>query len=311
MNRILLSGKNPLYRLFALILIIIISVLIFGFLGYIGGYLIFGEKINIVVNQNASLGSEDVLILKYFQLVSHMSMFFIPAFIFMWLFYRRPVSVARSSSFPSIKQIALGLLIIILVQPLVSLVSEWNSNLHLPDSMQNLENAIRSTEESIGRLTTAFLKTNSFIGFLYNLLLIAVIPAIGEEWLFRGVIQKELKRWFKNAHVAIWLTGILFSLIHFQFYGFFPRIILGVLLGYLFVYSGNLWVPIAAHFLNNAMSVGAVYFFGTDITDTSQSITENQLLNISLAIFSTGFMLIGLRLLIKKKSERFARFKPV
>jgi membrane protease YdiL (CAAX protease family) len=84
---------------------------------------------------------------------------------------------------------------------------------------------------------------------------VAVLPAIGEELLFRGIVQNELKALFGNPHVAIWFAGFLFSFVHFQFFGFFPRMLLGVVLGYLYHWSGNILIPMFLHFMNNAITL--------------------------------------------------------
>jgi len=89
--------------------------------------------------------------------------------------------------------------------------------------------------------------------------MIAIIPAIGEELFFRGVMQRIFSDWFKNMHVAIFFTAFLFAAIHMQFYGMLPRMMLGVLFGYLYYWTGSLWVPVFAHFLNNGAAVIVSY----------------------------------------------------
>jgi len=96
---------------------------------------------------------------------------------------------------------------------------------------------------------------------LVNLLMLAVIPAIGEEFIFRGCLQRLFNQLTKNHHIAIWLTAIIFSSIHLQFYGFIPRMLLGAMFGYLFVWSNSLWLPILGHFLNNATAVITAYVY--------------------------------------------------
>jgi uncharacterized protein len=105
------------------------------------------------------------------------------------------------------------------------------------------------------------------------MIVIGVLPAIGEEIVFRGIIQNQLFRATHNKHVAIWIAAILFSAIHFQFFGFVPRMLLGALFGYLYYWSGNLWMSVIAHFANNGFSVLAMYFYqkgaiGFDVEDT-------------------------------------------
>ena len=86
--------------------------------------------------------------------------------------------------------------------------------------------------------------------------------------LFRsGVIQKQLTRFFRNHHAGIWVAAILFSALHMQFYGFIPRMFLGVLFGYLLVWTGSIWMPITAHFVNNASAVLFYYLFSNDLVN--------------------------------------------
>jgi membrane protease YdiL (CAAX protease family) len=89
--------------------------------------------------------------------------------------------------------------------------------------------------------------------------MIAVLPAVGEELLFRGVIQKLFSKITRSHHWGIWISAILFSALHLQFYGFIPRLLLGAMFGYLLVWSGSLWLPILAHFINNAAAVTALF----------------------------------------------------
>jgi hypothetical protein len=133
--------------------------------------------------------------------------------------------------------------------------------LELPESMAAFEDAIRSLEDAAEKTTTEFLSVNTIGGLILNLIIIALLPAIGEELFFRGVLFSLFKDWFKNAHWAVLITSILFSAAHLQFYGFLPRMLLGILFGYLLIWSGSIWIPILAHFVNNALAVSVFYFF--------------------------------------------------
>jgi membrane protease YdiL (CAAX protease family) len=110
-------------------------------------------------------------------------------------------------------------------------------------------------------LTKKFLEIKSTPELMLNLVMIALIPALGEELLFRGIIQRIFTDWSKNVHAGIWISAALFSAMHMQFYGFIPRLLLGVLLGYMLVWSGSLWLPILAHFFNNASAVIAIFLY--------------------------------------------------
>src|SRR5690606_33621943 len=135
----------------------------------------------------------------------------------------------------------------------------WNMEVELPDFMEGFENWAIMKEDEIMRITLYLTDFENFGEFLAGILVIGVIAGIGEEYLFRGIIQPKLHAYTGNAHAGIWLTAIIFSAIHLQFYGFVPRMMLGALFGYLYLYSGSLIFPILAHILNNAFTVVAVY----------------------------------------------------
>lgn len=131
----------------------------------------------------------------------------------------------------------------------------------LPGFLKGIEDWMLRKELEVGNLTKQLLVMNSISVLLVNLLMFVVIPAFGEELIFRGCLQKIFKRLTGNYHIAIWITAIIFSAIHVQFYGFIPRMLLGALFGYLLVWSGSLWLPILAHFMNNAIAVITAYIY--------------------------------------------------
>ena len=118
-------------------------------------------------------------------------------------------------------------------------------------------------------------------GMWLNLVIIAALPAIGEELIFRGVFQKILQNLFRSGHLSVWFTSFLFSAIHFQFYGFLPRFILGLIFGYLFLWSRNIWLPVIAHFINNAVPTVGAYIKGWDaINQHSDSVPVTQIIGM-------------------------------
>lgn len=139
-----------------------------------------------------------------------------------------------------------------LLSPLVSITAYWNNGIQLPESLQAIEELMRSMEDSANDLTLQIMQGNS-VWIL--LVVMALLPAIGEEFLFRGGLQKGIQNKTGNAHLAVWVTAFVFSFIHFQFYGFIPRFVLGIALGYFYVYGKSLWIPIWAHFVNNSTAV--------------------------------------------------------
>lgn len=141
----------------------------------------------------------------------------------------------------------------------ISPIAEWNANVQLPSWTGALGDLLRQFEEQAALLVKAFLADLTPASFFLSFVVIAIIPALGEELVFRGLIQNEFRRAFGNPHVAIWLAAAFFSAFHMQFFGFFPRLLLGAAMGYLYYWSGNLWIPVLLHFLNNGIQVVAIY----------------------------------------------------
>ncbi|WP_304065406.1 CPBP family intramembrane glutamic endopeptidase [Pedobacter glucosidilyticus] len=143
--------------------------------------------------------------------------------------------------------------------PFLELINDANQKMVLPEFLKGLEQWMREKEQQAAVLTKQLLEMKSFSDYLLNLLMIAIIPAIGEELLFRGALQNIFYKWFYNPHVAIWISAIIFSAIHVQFFGFFPRMLLGVLFGYFLWWGKSLWLAVWAHFLNNGLAVTMAY----------------------------------------------------
>ncbi len=212
---------------------------------------------------------ENLTLLKYLQIAQSTGLFLIPPFIIAYLFSGNTLSYLKLLKAPRLLPSLIALLMIFSSLPVIAFLTQINQGLHLPEWLSPVEDWMRRAEDSAERLTEAFLHMDSAGGLLFNLLMIAVIPALGEELLFRGVVQKVFSDWTKNIHLGIFLAAALFSFLHFQFFGFLPRTLLGILFGYLFVYSGSLWYPILAHFFNNAMAVMIYYYIGKEGVEKS------------------------------------------
>ena len=151
--------------------------------------------------------------------------------------------------------------LVIIFMAVNSVFIEWNSEFDFPDFANGFESWAREREDTAAELTRFLTNFGSGGELFIALIIIAVLPAIGEEIVFRGLIQNELYRATRNIHISIWFAAFLFSAIHFQFFGFIPRLLLGALFGYLYYWSGNLTLAILAHFVNNAVSVVALYLY--------------------------------------------------
>ena len=190
--------------------------------------------------------------------ISQIMTFLVPGLVFMWTLYsRKSWRQLKLADSPSIKTMLLGGLLMVLLLPVVQWVYWFNHQLPLPDW------AIQQ-ESLINNIITSLLQVSTSYEVAINLLVIAILPALGEELVFRGVIQQKIAEQL-SAHGAIWLTAILFSAIHLQFQGFLPRMLLGAVLGYLFFWSKNLWIPIFAHFVFNASQLLIQYWQPSDL----------------------------------------------
>ena len=156
---------------------------------------------------------------------------------------------------------------------------------------------MQNSEDQAGKITESFLAGNTLSSLANNIILIGILPAVGEELLFRGIVQQLFKKMYGNAHVAIWISAALFSALHLQFFGFLPRLVLGAMFGYMLEWSGTLWLPIIAHFLNNTIAVIAYYLthqglLKTDLDKTGTVADGSFFLVIVSLIFLTVFFRI-------------------
>lgn len=205
---------------------------------------------------------------------SAFGMIFIP-----WLIYTRifkiPLNFDQTKA--NLQPILFTFLIIVFFMVVNAPVGEWNQHIKLPSSLSGIEQALQLMEENMKIVTAFLVEFNSFGEFLLGMVVIAIIPAIGEELVFRGLVQNHLVRITKNIHVAIWIAAFIFSAIHLQFYGLFPRILLGALFGYLYYFSGKLSYAMIAHFFNNGIAVVALYMHQAGKIDYDIESTETLL----------------------------------
>jgi len=244
------------------VFIILLNTIIFSFIGGLLTDALYG--INMMENPNALSNLEDPAVvgaLKLLQIfTTGLGMFLIPSIIASILFSKSP-SNYLSLQLPE-KPIVLGLSILLMFSavPLINLIHIFNQQLELPAFLSGIEEWMKQSEANAQRITEVFLNIKTTQELYYNLLIVAILPALGEEFLFRGVLQRLFKELTNNVHAAVIITAILFSAIHMQFYGFFPRMLLGLMFGYLLVWTGSIWVPVIAHLINNGAAVIFAYY---------------------------------------------------
>ncbi len=198
-------------------------------------------------------------------LIQHIFTFILPGIVFGLIFYGKDWTKGLHISVsPGWWMAIFGVLFLVSAYPLVNLSYLLNAKIELPSWAIQFENQAEDTLRSLLKMDSPWL-------FLMNLVIIAILPGIGEELIFRGILQKELGYIFSNKILAIWVAAFVFSAIHLQFEGFFPRMVLGVALGYLYYWTGNLWVTMIAHAFNNGIQIILIYSTGMDISEVDET----------------------------------------
>jgi len=207
--------------------------------------------------------SQSTVSLKWLQFVQTVATFLIPPILCAWLWdaERRPFAWLKMDKRVDGSLFALAVVLMVCAVPAINLLADLNSRITLPESMAAWEAKMKSMEDAAAALTERFLQVDNLGGLIINLGLMALLPALSEELSFRGTLQQTINNQQStiNNHVAVWLTAIVFSAIHMQFYGFIPRMLMGAMFGYVFLWTGSLWVPIVMHFTNNALAVVVYY----------------------------------------------------
>ena len=248
---------------------------------------------------------EHIVLLKYFQTVQSLGMFVLPPFIIAWLYSRNYAEYLKTNIFPRVSSYVLVMAIVFFSLPFIQFLSQLNQGISFPEGLKGLENWLMNKEESAQELTKRFLSADSWKGLLVNVLVVGVLPAIGEEFVFRGVVQRIFSKWTRNEHLGILIAAFLFSAMHIQFYGLFPRFFLGVLFGYLLLWSGSIWLPVFGHFVNNASAVIVFYF--TD--EVNFKAGKYDAMNMpDVAIYVSLALILGLSFLIYYR-ERHLKYK--
>ncbi len=182
--------------------------------------------------------------------------FIIPALLtWRFCFKTNPLKAIEADTLPAGSMIGITLILYFVGLPALNQIVYWNQEMHLPESLSAFEQWCRDMENLAEQETKGLLSGTGVFPTLMNILVIGVLTGIGEEFFFRGALQRMLLWCRINHHIAIWTSAVVFSTLHFQFFGFVPRVLLGALFGYLYWWSGNIWVNSFAHALNNSIVI--------------------------------------------------------
>ncbi len=238
---------SPAVKISLILLFCLAGTLLFMVIGSIIVFSVYGSAaLSYISNPNPSV-PEALAALKILQICQGIGMFIVPGFILAKYFSADPKKYLGFNNI-NVNLGLLSVLTVIVAFPAINFLASLNELIPMPQWMIDME-------EKAAVLTKAFMSVNSFGGLLLNIFMIAVLPAIGEELIFRGLLQKIFIDITGKVVWGVIISAVLFSAMHMQFQGFIPRFALGLMLGYLYVWSGSIWLSIIAHFVNNAIAI--------------------------------------------------------
>ena len=262
--------------------------------------LIFSSLLGFLITMMNGGGFTDLKNLQITQILNQVVGFMLPPVLYVLLVKEKPFNYLGFKKIPIWS--LLGIVAMFAIIPFLSMVSEWNDGIVFPESLRALEEKLRGTQEISEKIIKMFISQGSLFS---SLVIIAALAAVSEELLFRSVIQKAFVKVIGNPHLAIVVTAIIFSAFHMDFFGFFPRAILGLMLGYMFYFSGSIFPSMLMHFVNNATIV-VLYYMNTrgfsDIDVESFGSTSNAIVIILSLIVTVAIFITCYRL--KNKTEQ-------
>lgn len=252
--------NSPFVQLLLLGVYALVGLLVAMFIGFAVAVIFYGTTLFTDTSWLSGNDPKFVGALKIMLTAQQIGLFLAPALFLAITEGKRPQHFYGFRK-PELNTFFLVLLLVACSMPMMAWINETNQKMVFPEFLKGIESWMRTMEDEGAKTTEAILKMKTIGDLLITLFVIAVVPAICEEFLFRGALQRIFLRWIKNPHVGIWIAAIIFSAIHFQFYGFFPRLFLGAAFGYIYFWTGSLWYTMFAHFLNNGFAVGLAWYF--------------------------------------------------
>ncbi|MDD4635993.1 MAG: CPBP family intramembrane metalloprotease [Bacteroidales bacterium] len=283
-----------------------ILFLLFILIGYIGVLILSVLSIFLYASITGSgpISYSDFMnqadILLAINSASSVLTFLLPSLITAYLISPTPSGYLSSNSFSPSFILPLTMLSAIIVMPFTSLVATWNDAIHFPEWMSFIETALRDQQKMLADMTAKLTVMDNISRLFIVLFCIAVVPAICEEFFFRGFLQRFIQEITNKKHLAVWITAAIFSAIHFEFFAFIPRLLLGAWLGYLLLFTRSIWISVAAHFTNNATFVILLYLQQHGILGKEvEQIGTGDTLWVSYAAF---FLFLGLQWVVQRQA---------
>jgi len=241
---------------------------------------------------------ENANMLRWVQFLTTLFLFFLPPVFYAWLCHKKPFTHLGYKNKVTGAQFIIAVVIMIAALPLVSALADLTKMLPFSkltfQKFQIAEDAYNKQVSIIGRM-------DNFTDYALSLLMLAILPAMFEETIFRGGLQNLLSRWWKAPILSIVVTAIIFSVVHGSYFGFLSRAVLGFLLGWMYYRTGNIWLNIIAHAANNAFAVSAIYLVRLKNPNTDIAKAD---VNLSMWWGLVSLMVIlGLLVLFEKVSQ--------
>jgi uncharacterized protein len=296
----ILSGQTPFAMLVFSSLGVILTGLLFQLVGIFTATLIYGISLPELL-QAGDLADQGLInALKLVQIIGAMGTFIFSSLLLSFFYTGDWLGYFSFGHSTGSKSVVLVILIMVAALPFVNFLTDINQRIEIPFS--GVEQYLRQLEEQTEKLMMTLIRADHIGALLVNLFMIALIPAVGEELVFRGLVQRHLTEWFRNAHVAIIVASAIFSLVHFQVYSFLPRFFLGLLLGYTYYYGKSIWYPIIAHLVNNTVGVLFYYFYMKELT--GDSLEEIGTLEMMPAVALMSFLAVAAMMAVWIKMVR-------
>jgi membrane protease YdiL (CAAX protease family) len=264
------------------------------------GITIWSSTYDVTIDVN----NKDMLFsLKVVQAISVIIVFILPACLFVLFFSPEKLHYFSLNRSPSFIFVIISCLLIISAMPFITYLEGLNKAMSLPEAFSGIEQWMRTSELKVQEIEEALMKDQTPAGLIMNVFVIGFMAALSEELFFRGLVQRAMLNMSKKVHLSVWVTAVLFSAFHMQFYGFLPRVLLGAILGYIYVWSGSLWTNIIVHFLNNALILVLTYLVSTGVLPkTVEDIgMESDKVTLTWALPSLVLIIVGMFLLNKMK----------
>lgn len=256
------------------------------FLCFLLGTIITSVIAGLLLNVGGA--DRQVAMLRIGAVVQDVVMLVLPAVATAMIVTRNSAGLLTVDSRPSARMLLWALVAMVVSMPVMSYIIELNASITFPESLKSLEEALRQMEENAAGSIELMMGPHTVMNLIVNVLIIGLFAGFSEELFFRGALQRLLQSTRMSPAAAVWIAAIVFSAVHFQFFGFVPRMLLGAFFGYLLLWSGSVWLAVAAHAFNNVMYVVLTYFTGSGDPQFSLPFGEPWLLPLVSALLTAG-----------------------